>query len=73
MVSQKSLTSDEATGLLKVITDYTCALDILDKYDHEKLTIEKISENKVFKISYDIFLLFSPCKEFSFFQIEKNF
>ena len=27
----KPLTSDEATGLLKVITDYTYALDILDK------------------------------------------
>lgn len=47
------LTSDEAQGLLKVITDYTYALDILDKYDHEQLEIEHISKKELFKIDYD--------------------
>ncbi len=34
VVDNKALNTNEATGLLKVITDYTYALDILDKYDH---------------------------------------
>lgn len=32
VLKNKELTSDEATGLLKVVTDYSYALDILDKY-----------------------------------------
>ena len=53
VVEQKSLTSDEATGLLRVITDYTHALDLLDQYDHQTLKKSlKISKEK-FKITYD--------------------
>jgi hypothetical protein len=33
VLNTQNLTADEATGLLKVITDYTYALDTLDKYD----------------------------------------
>jgi len=40
VLDTKTLTTDEASGLLKVITDYTYALDVLDKYDHRRLTIE---------------------------------
>ncbi|MDQ3021027.1 MAG: virulence protein RhuM/Fic/DOC family protein [Bacteroidota bacterium] len=53
VIEQKPLTSDEATGLLKVITDYTHALDLLDQYDHQTLKKSlKISKEK-FKITYD--------------------
>lgn len=48
----KQLNSDEATGLLKVVTDYTYALDILDKYDHQALKIEGTTKNELFKIDY---------------------
>jgi prophage maintenance system killer protein len=47
------LQTDEATGLLKVITDYTYALDILDKYDHRKLTIEAIHKTEAFTATYE--------------------
>lgn len=40
VLKSQPLTSDEATGLLGVITDYTYALEILDKYDHQILEIE---------------------------------
>lgn len=40
VLESKQLSTDEATGLLKVVTDYAYALDILDKYDHQLLTIE---------------------------------
>lgn len=32
----QQLSNDEAGGLLKVITDYTYALDVLDKYDQQR-------------------------------------
>ena len=34
VIGSKALNSDEATGLLKVVTDYAYALDVLDRYDH---------------------------------------
>jgi len=39
VIESKALNTEEATGLLKVITDYTYALDVLDKYDHQVLEI----------------------------------
>lgn len=52
VVESKSLNSDEATGLLKVVTDYTYALDVLDRYDHQLLTIEGTSPKGKFDITY---------------------
>jgi hypothetical protein len=37
VASSQSLSGDQATGLLRVLTDYTYALDVLDKYDHQVL------------------------------------
>lgn len=48
----KELTADEATGLLQVITDYTYALDVLDKYDYQQLEIEKITQKNTFRATY---------------------
>jgi len=47
IVDRKSLSADEATGLLKVIADYTFALDLLDRYDHQSLKIEDTSGSGV--------------------------
>lgn len=52
VAGKKPLTSDEATGLLKVITDYTYALDVLDKYDHQILEIESTTSKELFQITY---------------------
>jgi hypothetical protein len=41
VLKSQTLTADEATGLLKVITDYTYALDTLDKYDYQMLEINE--------------------------------
>ena len=46
------MTSDEATGLLKVVTDYSYALDILDKYDHQQLAIEGTADQQLFVATY---------------------
>lgn len=53
VLKNKELTSDEATGLLKVVTDYSYALDILDKYDHQQLTIEGTADQQLFVATYE--------------------
>ncbi|MGO1243194.1 MAG: RhuM family protein [Sphingobacterium sp.] len=53
VLKNKELTSDEATGLLKVVTDYSYALDILDRYDHQQLTLEGTSDQQLFTATYE--------------------
>ncbi|MFP5079931.1 RhuM family protein [Pedobacter sp. JCM 36344] len=52
VLESKELSSDEAAGLLKVVTDYAYALDVLDKYDHQQLTIEGTTSTSLFIIDY---------------------
>lgn len=52
VLESKKLSSDEATGLLRVVTDYSYALDILDKYDHQQLRIEGTTSTSIFIIDY---------------------
>jgi len=47
------LSADEAKGLLKVITDYTYALNTLDKYDYQSLAIEETTEKSQFRATYE--------------------
>jgi prophage maintenance system killer protein len=52
IVNQKKLSPDESEGLLKIITDYAYALDILDQYDHQNLRISNISDKEIYRITY---------------------
>lgn len=54
VLDANALSSSEATGLLKIITDYTYALDVLDKYDHQVLEIDATTKTDVFQITYEI-------------------
>ena len=50
----EALTSVEAKGILGVIEQYAYALETLDKYDHQKLTIETAFEStEIQKLSYE--------------------
>jgi prophage maintenance system killer protein len=49
--AKKSLTADESKGILTILEEYSHALDILDKYDHQQLTITP-SKEKVKKLTY---------------------
>ncbi len=51
-LDNKSLTNDESRGLLKIISDYSYALDILDQYDYQTLKIENTSEKEVYRLTY---------------------
>lgn len=50
----ETLTSTEAKGILGVIEQYAYALETLDKYDHQKLTIDsQAPEEEIQKLTYE--------------------
>ena len=51
--SQPELSSQENLDLINVVTDYTYALDTIDKYDYQKLKIEKTTFENKFIATYD--------------------
>lgn len=51
--NQPLLSNDETDALFKVVTDYTYALDTLDNYDYERLTINKATKEEPFHATYD--------------------
>lgn len=52
VVQQKQLSTDEAIGLLKVVTAYSRALSLLDQYDHQQLVIPEAKKVKLQKLTY---------------------
>lgn len=50
--SREILTSEQSKGLLAVVTDYVYALDTLDKYDYQQLTIEETTKGDRFHATY---------------------
>lgn len=53
VLNYKVLTNDESIGLLKIISDYAYALEILDQYDYQRLEIKDITENELFQLTYE--------------------
>ena len=51
--SQPELSNKENLDLINVVTDYTYALDTLNKYDYQKLKIEKTTFENKFIATYD--------------------
>ena len=51
--NQPVLTNDETSALFEVVTDYTYALDTLDNYDYQRLTIEKTTKEEPFHATYE--------------------
>jgi len=49
----KELSNDESKGLLKIISDYSYALDILDQYDYQTLKITDTSDKETYKLTYE--------------------
>ena len=52
VLERQPLGADQAGGLLKVITDFAYALDILDAYDYQRLEVSGVSRKKGKPISY---------------------
>ncbi len=53
IVENKKLSNDESKGLLKIISDYSYALDILDQYDYQTLSIDHTSGKEVYRLTYE--------------------
>lgn len=50
---QENPTKDEYSGLFNVISDYVYALDTLDHYDYQALTIDKTTKEELFHATYE--------------------
>jgi prophage maintenance system killer protein len=53
VLNHKPLDTDESIGLLKIISEYAYALDILDQYDYQSLQISDTSGKEIFQLTYD--------------------
>ena len=51
--NQPLLSTDETNALFDVVTDYTYALDTLDSYDYQRLTINDTTSDAPFHATYD--------------------
>lgn len=52
-VEYRELSNDESKGLLKIISDYSYALDILDQYDYQSLEIIETSGKETYQLTYE--------------------
>ena len=51
--AQEALTSDDALNLVEVVSDYAYALDTLDKYDYQQLSVEQTTNEAKFHATYE--------------------
>ena len=50
---QEALSTEESEALFEVVTDYTYALDTLDDYDYQRLTIGQTTKEEPFHATYE--------------------
>jgi prophage maintenance system killer protein/prophage antirepressor-like protein len=53
IATRSETTKEQANDILQVISDYTYALDTLDKYDYQSLEINNTTEKEQFPANYD--------------------
>jgi len=53
VLERYDVTSDQARALLHVVTDYAAALDLLDDYDHERVSVPPLEAGEARGIGYD--------------------
>lgn len=53
VLAAKTVTRDEAVGLLKVISDFAYGLDTLDRYDYQQLEISDTTSEERFRATYE--------------------
>jgi prophage maintenance system killer protein len=52
-LNAKELTDDDSSGLLRIITQYAYALEILDQYDYQSLEVSNTSGKEIYQLTYD--------------------
>ena len=53
VLAAKTVSRDEAVGLLKVISDFAYGLDTLDRYDYQQLEISETTTEERFRATYE--------------------
>ena len=53
VLTAKSVTRDEAVGLLRVISDFSYGLDTLDRYDYQLLEVSHTTTEEHFRATYE--------------------
>ncbi|MBI4536630.1 MAG: virulence protein RhuM/Fic/DOC family protein [candidate division NC10 bacterium] len=53
LAERRELTGDEATALLRVVADYSYALDLLDDYDNQRMEVAGITRREAVPVTYD--------------------
>jgi hypothetical protein len=53
VLARHDVTSDQARALLRVVTDYASALDLLDDYDHQRVSVARLKPEEARGIDYD--------------------
>lgn len=53
VAQRRTLSGDEAAALLNVVADYTYALDVLDDYDHQRVSLGEVSRGPVATLGID--------------------
>lgn len=53
VLNYKTLSNVESIGLLKIISEYAYALDILDQYDYQSLEITNTSGKETYQLTYN--------------------
>jgi prophage maintenance system killer protein len=52
LAARRELSGDEAAGLLRVVGDYSYALELLDDYDHQRVKTGEVSTAEAVPIEY---------------------
>lgn len=53
VLAAKTVTRDEAVGLLRVISDFSYGLDTLDRYDYQQLELSHTTAEERFRATYE--------------------
>ena len=53
VLERYDVTSDQARALLRVVADYAVALDLLDDYDHQRVSVTRLKPEEAKGIAYD--------------------
>jgi len=53
VLDRYDVTTDQARALLRVVADYSYALDLLDDYDHQRLATTRMRRGKARGITYE--------------------
>ena len=53
MAEPRDLSGDEATALLRMVGEYSRALDLLDDYDHQRVPTPRVWSQKRYALTYE--------------------